>query len=81
VRATTHDGLTVNHFKNDPRTAYEAMSEAQRIAFAPIVFQACRVLRNTGVLELIRQSGSAGMTLDEIAGKVTLPRYGIKVLL
>lgn len=72
---------TVNYFRNDPKTAYEALSEAQRIAFAPIVFQACRVLRNSGVLELVQHSGSAGMTLNEVAAKVRLPRYGIKVLL
>ena len=74
-------GPTVNYFRNDPKTAYEALSEAQRIAFAPIVFQACRVLRNSGVLELIRRSGSAGMTLGEAAAGIDLPRYGIKVLL
>ena len=71
----------MNYFRNDPKTAYEALSEAQRIAFAPIVFQACRVLRDSGVLERIRHSGSAGMTLDEAAAGNELPRYGIKVLL
>ena len=71
----------MNYFRNDPKTPYEALSEAQRIAFAPIVFQACRVLRDCGVLERIRHSGSAGMTLDEAAAGNELPRYGIKVLL
>ena len=73
--------LPVNFFKNDPKTAYEAKSEAQRIAFAPMVFQACRVLRDSGILELVRESGSAGMTLAEVVSKVALPSYGIKVLL
>ena len=71
----------MNDFRKDPKTAYEALSEAQRIAFAPIVFQACRILRNSGVLERIQQSGHAGMTLDEVAATTDLPRYGIKVLL
>ena len=71
----------VNYFGSDAKTAYAALSEAQRIAFAPIVFQACRVLRNSGVLELIQRNGSAGMTLDEVAAGIRLPRYGIKVLL
>jgi len=71
----------VNYFSKDAKTAYEAISEAQRIAFAPIVFQACRVLRNSGVLELIQQSGAAGMSLNEVAAGIALPRYGIKVLL
>lgn len=71
----------MNYFRKDPKTAYEALSEAQRIAFAPIVFQACRVLRDSGVLERVQQSGDAGMTLDEVAARTELPRYGIKVLL
>lgn len=71
----------MNYFRSDPRSAYEALSEAQRIAFAPIVFQACRVLRDSGVLELVLHSGSAGMPLSEAAARIQLPRYGIKVLL
>lgn len=71
----------VNYFRSDAKTAYEAISEAQRIAFAPIVFQACRILRNAGVLELVQRSGAAGMTLDQVAASIDLPRYGLKVLL
>jgi ubiquinone/menaquinone biosynthesis C-methylase UbiE len=72
---------TVDYFRNDSKTAYEAKSEAQRIAFAPIVFQASRILRDSGVLELVHESGSGGMTLSDVAGRARLPRYGIKVLL
>lgn len=71
----------MNFFQNDPRTAYEAKAEAQRIAFAPVMFQACRILRDAGILELIQQSRAAGMTLNEVVAKIKLPRYGIKVLL
>jgi ubiquinone/menaquinone biosynthesis C-methylase UbiE len=71
----------VDYFRNDPKSAYDALSEAQRIAFAPIVFQACRVLRNSGVLERVQRGGAAGITLDEAAAAIGLPRYGIKVLL
>jgi ubiquinone/menaquinone biosynthesis C-methylase UbiE len=71
----------VDYFRDDSKTAYEAMCEAQRIAFAPIAFQACRVLRDHGVLERVQQSGTAGLTLDEVAAGIRLPRYGIKVLL
>jgi len=71
----------MKYFKNDPKTAYEAKSEAQRIAFAPVVFQACRILRDSGILELVQQSGVTGMTLPEVAAQISLPRYGIKVLL
>jgi ubiquinone/menaquinone biosynthesis C-methylase UbiE len=71
----------VDYFRNDPKTAYEALSEAQRIAFAPIVFQACRVLRDSGILERVQASGQAGMTLNEVQAGGALPRYGVKVLL
>ena len=71
----------MEYFRSDSRTAYEALSEAQRIAFAPMVFQACRILRNSGILEQVHDAGTAGMTLDEVAAAVPVPRYGIKVLL
>lgn len=71
----------MNYFKHDPRTAYAALSEAQRIAFAPIAFQACRVLRDSGMLEAVQEAGPAGAALDEISARVRLPRYGVKILL
>ncbi|HEY7744425.1 MAG TPA: class I SAM-dependent methyltransferase [Burkholderiales bacterium] len=71
----------MDFFRTDPRTAYEALSEAQRLAFAPIAFQACRVMRDAGVLQRVEQGGTAGVTLAEVAAGVPLPRYGIKVLL
>src|SRR5438128_843753 len=71
----------MNHFATDSKTAYEAKSEAQRIAFAPVVFQACRVLRNFGILEMVHQSAAAGMSLSEVVSKAGLPRYGVKVLM
>jgi hypothetical protein len=71
----------MNYFQEDPLSAYEAKAEAQRIAFAPIVFQACRVLRDSGILELVRASGNTGLTLAEVVAQAQLPRYGVKVLL
>src|SRR6266496_390098 len=71
----------MNHFTSDPKTAYDAKAEAQRIAFAPVVFQACRVLRDAGILEFVQKSGERGVTLDEVVSKAGLPRYGIKVLM
>ena len=68
-------------FKTDSKTAYEAKAEAQRIAHAPVMFQACRVLRESGILEWVQQSGATGMTLDEIIPKGTLSRYAVKVLM
>ncbi len=71
----------MNYFQRDTQTAYEAKSEAQRIAFAPVVFQACRLLRKYGLLEQVQRSGSAGRTLEEIVAGASVPRYGVKVLM
>jgi ubiquinone/menaquinone biosynthesis C-methylase UbiE len=71
----------MNFFEKDTRTAYEAMGEAQRIAFAPVVFQACRILRDSGILEEVRACGSTGINLTDVAARISLPRYGIKILL
>jgi ubiquinone/menaquinone biosynthesis C-methylase UbiE len=71
----------VDFFRTDPRTAYEALSEAQRIAFAPIAFQACRVMRNSGLLQCVERAGAAGMSFAEVAPAVELPPYAVRVLL
>jgi 2-polyprenyl-3-methyl-5-hydroxy-6-metoxy-1,4-benzoquinol methylase len=68
-------------FSQDNKSAFDAKSEAQRIAYAPVAFQACRVLRTEGILEAVQKSGSAGITLAEVVAKVSLPRYGVKVLM
>jgi hypothetical protein len=75
------DAKPMNFFKRDTKSAFDAKAEAQRIAFAPMMFQACRILRDAGILELVHKSNSAGMTLNDVAAKINLPRYGIKVLL
>ena len=71
----------MNYFKEDNQSAFDAKSEAQRIAFAPVTFQACRILRDSGILELVQKNRATGMTLNEVAEKISLPRYGIKVLM
>jgi ubiquinone/menaquinone biosynthesis C-methylase UbiE len=67
-------------FSTDTRTALEAKSLAQFIAFGPVVFQVARTLRNSGILKEIEESGK-GLTLEAIAEKVQLPHYGVRVLL
>ncbi len=71
----------MNFFQEDTKSAYDAKVEAQRIAFAPVTFQAARILRDSGILELVQKSGATGMTLNDVAAKISLPRYGIKVLM
>jgi ubiquinone/menaquinone biosynthesis C-methylase UbiE len=68
-------------FKKETKTALEAIEYAQWIAHAPIVFQATRVLRNNGILQAIQDEGKKGLTLEEVAERVKLPEYGVRVLL
>lgn len=71
----------MNFFSEDKKSAFEAKEAAQWIAWGPVIFQATRVLRNTGILKVIEESGLSGLTIGEIAEKVKLPIYGVRVLL
>ena len=71
----------MNFFQNDTKTALEAKGLAQWIAFGPVIFQVARVLRDSGILKVIEESESDGLTIEEIIDKVKLPRYGVRVLL
>lgn len=69
-----------NFFENDNLSALEAKEKAQWIACAPIVFQATRVLRDSGILLSIGKSPD-GLTQQEVSDLVTVPRYGVRVLM
>ncbi|HEY4965460.1 MAG TPA: class I SAM-dependent methyltransferase [Puia sp.] len=71
----------MNFFKQDQKTALEAKGLAQWIAFSPVIFQVARVMRNSGILRILLEKGSEGLTLEEIREQVRLPRYGVRVLL
>ena len=62
-------------------SAVEAISRAQKIAYAPIMFQAARLLCKFDVLKLIEDSGQQGISLSAIAEETRLSEYGIDVLL
>jgi len=72
--------MTKNSYGTDNKSALNAKIDAQKIAFAPIVFQAVKTLRNLGILQVLDKS-SEGMTPNEIAQKTGVSEYGIKVLL
>lgn len=65
---------------NDTKTALEAQYEAQKIAFAPIVFQVARSMRDLGVLEYL-YTNKQGSTQKEISDELNLTQYSVKVLL
>ena len=71
----------MNFFSKDRQSAFDAKETAQWIAFGPVIFQAARVLRNTGILSAIDDSQSEGITLEAIAQKTKVSEYGVRVLL
>ena len=56
--------------------------EAQKIAFGPIVFQVSKIMRDTGILKIIEDSGENGIKINEILKqKKNLSEYSIQLLL
>src|SRR5690606_8229883 len=69
-------------YDKDPLSALEALEAAQRLAFAPLAFQASAVLRDRGVLAAIAAADpDEGASIDELATATGLPVYAIRVLL
>lgn len=69
------------HFTEDSKTALQAIEDAQKIAFAPIVFQAALALRDFGILQTLANQSTIGLTAQEIHRQVSLSPYGLRVLL
>lgn len=61
-------------------SAIEAKEEAQKLAFAPIYFQAVVALRSLGILSLLSKN-KTGLTLSEIASETKVSEYGVQVLI
>jgi hypothetical protein len=68
-------------FGNDKRSAFEAKTEAQKIAFGPVMFQAARALLKIGILDLVSKSGATGISSQHISEKAGISKYGAEVLL
>lgn len=66
-------------FKNKKISALEAQYEAQKIAFAPIVFQVVRVMRDLKVLENLAKNKN-GLTYEELANLTKLSKYAVQLL-
>src|SRR5690625_6709623 len=60
--------------------AVEARSKAQHIAFAPVIFYATVVLRDTGLLALLARASQKGLTPDELSQASELSSYAVSVL-
>lgn len=60
-------------------SARDAQRLAEFIAWGPIVFQASRLMIKFGILDLLRDN-SDGLTQEEIASRINLSLYAVKVL-
>ena len=69
----------MNDFGNDKKSVVQANLDAQKIAFAPIMFQAAKSLRNLGILEYLFDNKKA--SVETVADALKLSVYGVKVLL
>ena len=59
----------------------DAKSEAQKIAFAPLTFQAVRTALNLGILKVLDDAGKNGIFANEIENRLSLPEYTVTTLL
>ncbi|MCG3865888.1 MULTISPECIES: methyltransferase [unclassified Photobacterium] len=65
----------------DPFNALDAKTEAQKLAFAPIVFQTAKSLRDLGILAALDEVKKDGLDAVAISERTGISEYGVKVLL
>jgi len=66
--------------KNKKLSGEEALLEAQKIAFAPVIFQTARLLRDFGIFKMLYDNKKTGCTIEEIAKEKELSTYAVEVL-
>ena len=70
-----------NLYDQDKLSALEAITEAQKIAFAPFLFQASWALRELGILSELDKAADFGCSIEELSKTLQIDPYGISVLL
>ncbi len=67
-------------FDSGKKRSLKARYEAQKIAFAPVVFQAVRLLRDLNILKVIEAAGKTGLKVEDISEQTGVSCYGVTVL-
>ena len=67
-------------FNQEKLSGADALLEAQKIAFGPIVFQCARLLRDWGVFELLQKNRKTALSVEDIAKECDLTIYAVEVL-
>ncbi len=75
-----NSAFDMQKFSDDKISAIDAKFEAQKIAFAPLCFQAIRALLDLGIMQEISDAGDEGISVQELCEKTKVSEYGIKVL-
>lgn len=70
-----------NQYNQDTYTTLDAISEAQKIAFYPILFQAVMSMRTSGILAYLDKCGTSGTTFENLQENIKLSPYAIQLLL
>lgn len=68
-------------FETDNKKALDAISHAQFIAFAPYIFHASVLLRDSGILRAVEAARTNGITLEDVVSQVNMSHYGVRILL
>lgn len=68
-------------FQTSPLNAMQAKTEAQKLAFSPIVFHAARTMRDLGILAALDEVSPLGLEASAISKQTGISEYGVKVLL
>ena len=66
-------------YSKDNKTILEAQRAAQEIAFAPIAFQASRMMLKLGVFQALKDNPD-GLTVEQVSKKADISKYAAKVL-
>lgn len=75
-----YSDFSLDKFSTENIHALDAKFEAQKIAFAPLSFQAIRALLELNILKIIEDSGENGITVKQLVEKTGISEYGINVL-
>lgn len=73
--------LMDKRFSPTGQSAFDARFEAQKIAFAPVVFQCVRYAWKAGVLEALAQHGERGCPIDTLTSTGRWSDYALKIVL
>jgi hypothetical protein len=68
-------------FSPDSQTAFAARYEAQKIAFAPVVFQCLAYATKRGMLKALAEAGESGISIQNLADSGQWSLYALKLVL